>query len=78
MPRRRPKNPQLPQRWLPSKGDHYYLILGSGMIEIFPWSDTDFDHEAWNFGNCFKTHAQAVQARENIKGVLLTFHQDHA
>jgi hypothetical protein len=48
------------------------------MIELFPWNDTDFDHETWHFGNCFKTHAQAVQARETIREVLLTVHQDHA
>ena len=53
-------------------------MLGNGMIELFPWSDTPFDHETWSFGNCFKTHAQAVQAREKIREVLRTVHQDYA
>ena len=78
MPRSRRKNPSPPQRWLPSEGDHYYLILGNGMIELFPWSDTPFDHETWHFGNCFKTHEEAVQARDKIQEVLLSLHQDHA
>ena len=76
MPRRRSKNPPQPQCWLPSEGDHYYLILGNGMLELFPWNDTDFDHETWHFGNCFKTHAQAVQTRDKIKEVLRTFHEE--
>jgi len=63
------------QRWLPSKGEQYFLILGNGKIEIFPWNDTNFDQEAWHFGNCFKTHAQAAQAREKIIEVLRTLHQ---
>ena len=66
------------QRWLPSTGEHYFLILGHGMIARFPWSDTDFDHETWDFGNCFKTHEEAVQARDKIQEVLLSLHQDHA
>ena len=78
MPRRRRTTPPDPQRWLPSIGDHYYLILGNGMIERFPWSDTPFDHEAWQFGNCFPTYEQAVQARDIIKEVLLALHQGHA
>ena len=72
MPRKR-KTP--PQRWQPSEGDHYYLILGNGMIELFPWNDTPFDHETWRFGNCFKTHAEAVHARDQIKALLLQVHQ---
>ena len=77
MPRRRRTPPQQPQRWQPSDGDYYYLILGNGMIELFPWNDTDFDHQAWHFGNCFKTHADAVQAREKIIEILRTFHRAH-
>src|SRR5215475_2951466 len=38
------------QRWLPSAGDHYYLMLGNGMLERLPWNDTPFDHETWTFG----------------------------
>ena len=78
MPRSRHKPPPQPERWLPSAGEHYYLILGNGMIEFFPWNDTRFDYEAWIFGNCFKTQAQAAQARDKIKAVLLTVHPKHA
>jgi hypothetical protein len=69
MPSRRRKTLPQPQHWLPSEGDHYYLILGNGMIARFPWNDTPFDQETWHFGNCFKTYAQAVQARETIREV---------
>jgi len=63
------------QCWLPNTGEHYFLMLGNGMIARFPWNDTDFDREAWHFGNCFHTQAQAEQAREQITQVLHTLHQ---
>ena len=63
------------QRWQPSTGEHYFLILGKGRIARFPWNGTDFDHEAWHFGNCFRTQAQAEQARERLTEVLHTLHQ---
>ena len=62
------------QRWLPRQGEHYFLMLGNGTIARFPWNDTDFDHETWDFGNCFKTHEEAVQARDKIQEVLLSLH----
>jgi hypothetical protein len=66
------------QRWLPSQGERYFLILGNGMLEGFPWSDTAFDHGAWHFGNCFKTYEHAEQAREKRQEGLHTLHQEHA
>ena len=66
------------QRWVPRQGEHYFLILGNGTIARFPWNDTDFDHEAWHFGNCFQTQEQAEHARDTITEVLRTVHQDHA
>jgi hypothetical protein len=62
------------QRWLPSTGEQYFLILGHGMIARFPWHDTALDHAAWHFGNCFSTYAQAQHAREQITALLRTFH----
>jgi hypothetical protein len=63
------------QRWVPRKGEAYFLILGHGKVAIFPWNDTDVDHEAWHFGNCFQTQAHAAQAREKLTEVLHTLHQ---
>ena len=77
MPRRQTNSCHL-KRWQPNGGDYYYIILGNGIIKIFPWNDTDFDHEAWYFGNCFRTHKEAVYAREKIAEVLRTVHQEHA
>jgi hypothetical protein len=75
MSRSRRKYPPPPRRWLLSEGDHYYLMLGNGMIELFPWNDTPFDHETWHFGTCFTTHAEARHARDTLTAVLLTFHE---
>jgi len=63
---------------MPRNGERYYLILGDGTVRSFQWSGTDFDQEAWKFGNCFRRRRDAAQARDQIKEVLLNFHQDHA
>jgi len=52
--------------------------LGDGSIQVFPWSDTPFDHGAWQFGNCFRTHREAERAREVLWQVLWAFHSEHA
>ena len=62
-------------RWLPSKGEPYFLILGHGQVAIFRWNDTDFDQEAWHFGNVFVSLEQAEHARDTIKEVLHALHE---
>ena len=64
------------ERWLPQLGASYFLILGDSTIKRFQWQGTDFDHEAWQFGNCFRVWKEAEQARDKIKEVLLMVHQD--
>jgi hypothetical protein len=39
------------------------------------WSDTEFDHQAWQFGNCFRKRTVAEQARQAIQEVLQQFQQ---
>ena len=56
--------------WKPALHQHYFLILGDGRIQMLRWADTPFDHGAWQFGNCFKTHRDAVRAREVLRQVL--------
>jgi hypothetical protein len=64
-------------RWMPRQGERYFLILGNGMIQGFQWHGTDFDREAWSFGNCFRLRRQATQARDGMKEYLATFHREH-
>jgi hypothetical protein len=39
------------------------------------WSDTEFDHQAWQFGNCFRRRTVAEHARQAIQEVLQHFQQ---
>ena len=64
------------ERWQPVHHQRYFVILGDGSIQVFRWSGAPFDYAAWQFGNCFKTHAEAVHARDQIKALLLQVHQE--
>jgi hypothetical protein len=41
------------------------------------WHGTDFDQEAWNFGNCFRLRREATQVRGWMKECLANFHREH-
>ena len=62
--------------WKPALHRPYFVILGDGSIQVFLWSDTPFDHGAWQFGNCFRTHREAERAREVLRQVLWALHRD--
>jgi len=63
--------------WMPRNGERYFLILGNGTIQRLQWHGTDFDQEAWNFGNCFRLRREATQARDWMKEYLANFHREH-
>ena len=54
----------------PANREHYFLILANGEIKSFQWNDTVFDHEVWDFGNCFRIRQEAEQAQNLIKKLL--------
>ena len=54
----------------PANREHYFLILANGEIKSFQWNDTVFDHEVWDFGNCFRMRQEAEQAQNLIKKLL--------
>ena len=54
----------------PANREHYFLVLANGEIKNFPWNDTLFDHEVWDFGNCFRMRQEAEQARDSMKKLL--------
>ena len=53
--------------WKPTNRQQYFLILAHGTISSLQWNDTVFDHEVWNFSNCFRSRKEAEQAREGMK-----------
>ena len=78
MPPRDPNPPpDMPTDWLPALSECYFVILGDGSITVFRWAGTPFDHSAWQFGNCFKTHRDAARAREVVQQILRLFHREY-
>src|SRR3989440_10157082 len=77
MLQRKANIPPQHERWIPRHGQRYFLILGHGTIQSFRWQSTELDPQAWSFGNCFRLRREAAQARDQLKAVLLTFHQQH-
>ena len=77
MPTRDPHPPDTPACWLPALSERYFLILGDGSITVLHWAGTPFDHGAWQFGNCFKTHRDAARARDVVTQILRLFHSEY-
>src|SRR5439155_334368 len=73
-----PDQPPQYTRWMPRNGQRYFLVLGNGTVQRLQWHGTDFDQEAWSFGNCFRSRRKAERAREGIKEYLANFHREVA
>jgi hypothetical protein len=65
-------------RWLPLRGEKYFLIVRNGKIISSHWCDTPSEYEDWRFGNCFKNRKDAKKAREAMKDLLENSPQKHA
>ncbi len=65
------------ERWQPADYEQYFVILGNGSVKNISWHSTPFDHEAWQFGNCFKARSDAEQTREAVKQLLLYWQTEH-
>ena len=70
------ERPAETERWKPEKGEEYWFIDLIGDLVRHFWNDRFSENFMWTNGNCFKTREQAEQAREKMKEVLLTFHND--
>ena len=70
-------------QWRPKNGEHYWEIDSAGEIREYQWFDTttpgsQWIAKTWAFGNCFKSRAEAEQARSGIQAYLQSFHAQHA
>ena len=63
-----------PKLWKPEIHARWFHIEADGHIACDEWGDAPDDQARWKIGNCFKTRAEAEQAREKMKVVLLNFH----
>ena len=63
------KEIELP-RWKPKHGDYYYFINYKGMAMRNTWFNSVNECAMYEFGNCFKTENEAIEARDKIKEIL--------
>src|SRR5438132_880574 len=71
-----PDQPPQYTHWMPRNGQNYFLVLGNGTVQRLQWHGTDFDQEAWSFGNCFRSRREAERAQEGIREYLANFHRE--
>ena len=69
--------PFAPERWKPALHAKYWYLEFWGAICTGTWMGEDLDMQRWEVGNCFASCAQAEQARDKIKEILLNFHKGH-
>ena len=63
------KEMKLP-RWKPKHGDYYYFINYKGMAMRSTWVNSVNEDAMYEFGNCFKTENEAIEASDKIKEIL--------
>jgi hypothetical protein len=67
-----------PTRRRPQRGDQYWYLSNS-VFDVCrtPWNDDGTDEGRWHLGNVFGSLEHAEHARDTIKEVLRTLHQEH-
>jgi len=65
-----------PQRWKPQYGDEYYAIKSSGLIAHSIFHNGLSEDCTYNFGNCFETREQAIEAARRVRETLLNYHKE--
>lgn len=55
------------ESWRPKYGDEYWFVSSDGAESISVWESHLIDEYRYQFGNCFQTKEQAVEAVEWLK-----------
>ena len=65
-----------PQRWKPAIQQlcHYFTLFGD--IQMGYFSDNVIDGKQYDFGNCFQTSAQAIEATRRVRETLKNYHKE--
>jgi len=65
-----------PKRWMPDYRQPYYCIGGDATVYGDIYEDQRFDIAKYNFGNCFQTSDQAIEAARRVRELLLNYHKE--
>jgi len=58
------------ERWKPETNEWYWKLRDTGVPLELKWTGTKQDWDYYHYGNCFKTNAEAVAARDMVKKAL--------
>ena len=58
------------ERWKPETNEWYWKLRDTGVPLELKWTGTKQDWDYYHYGNCFRTNAEAVAARNKIAGLL--------
>ena len=64
------------ERWMPEYGETYYFVDSLGHVSSYTWEGDSVDCECYEFGNCFKTEAEAKATAEKVKALLLSLREE--
>jgi hypothetical protein len=66
-----------PERWKPKEGESYWWLAVEKVVQEWTgnWRNHKDDRLRWELGNCFKTKAEAEQARDKMKETLMQSHE---
>jgi hypothetical protein len=57
---------QKPERWVPKLGERYFVRRNSGNISLITWNNDNFDRNALESGNVFRTFEEAEAKHAEI------------
>lgn len=58
------------KRWKPETNEWYWKLRDTGVPLELKWTGSKQDWDYYHYGNCFKTNAEAVAARDMVKKAL--------
>ena len=63
-------------RWRAEDGEGYFCVDSQGSIMVYKDEGFCIDGNRHEFGNYFRTHAQAIEAAKRMKEVLRKYHEE--
>jgi hypothetical protein len=61
---------EMVERWKPETNEWYWKLRDTGVPLELKWTGSKQDWDYYHYGNCFRTNAEAVAARDMVKKAL--------
>jgi len=63
------------KRWKPSPNQYYWEMDFTGGV-LWRYGVSEIDDKQYEYGNCFRTSAQAIEAARRVRETLLNYHKE--